>query len=75
MADDVNVWEIVEAYHVRFGNAGDFDRWILPSDANVDLMRRALERDSPVTRADLEAEHQRLYDRPLDPDPPADAVR
>lgn len=75
MADDLEPYHILEEYHVRFGDAGDFDRWILPGEANLHLMQRALERGSPVTRVDLEEVHQRLYGRPLDPDPPAGAVR
>jgi hypothetical protein len=65
---------VLETYFDRFGEEGDFDRWIFGGDVNIGLMAMALKRGSPVTETDLETKHQELYKRPLGDPPPEGTV-
>lgn len=79
MADDhdlkpaMDALAITTAYDERFGRAGDFDCWIIRGEDALHLMQEALERGSPVARADLERAHRAIYGRPY-PDEPGDLI-
>lgn len=64
---------ILDAYYDRFGEAGDFDTWVLDGDCNLHLMQDALRRGSPVTTQDLQRTYRALHGEDL-PDIPEDAV-
>lgn len=44
---------ILRRYYAQFGDAGDFDRFLLPPEANLHLMDDALKRGTPVTQAEV----------------------
>ena len=70
----MTVDQVCRAYAAMFGKAGEFDRWILPGPLNVDLMRAALERRSPVTYEDMNTVHKDVYGTPLRLPPRAPGV-
>lgn len=62
---DLSTDQVCRAYAAMFGDAGDFDRWTLPGPMNVELMRTALARRSPVAYADMNQAHLARYGVPL----------
>ena len=66
---------IPEQYLLRFGKAGDFDRYLLPPSMNIELMEHALEHGTPVTEAQVLEAGRRLWGilTPVEP-MPLDAI-
>jgi hypothetical protein len=65
--------QIATVYATVFGEAGDFDTWLLPPQVNAGIMRQALQRGAPVSDEDLTQAHEALYQVPPGELPP-DAV-
>jgi hypothetical protein len=65
---------ILEGYYAKFGEGGDFDRWLLGGETNLRLMQEALRRGSPVTPRDVQRAYRELTGEDV-PDFPKDADR
>lgn len=60
--DDLETPTLLEKYLTRFGDDADFDRWTMTPVGSEQLMREALQRGTPVTKADMHRVHKELFD-------------